>query len=60
MTGFWLRVADLVVTLPAADPGASAWPAWSPWRSSAPRPRPNYSQLADLDPDQPSVDRAPA
>ncbi len=54
LSGFWLKVADLVVRHPAAILAACVL-ALLPLAIIGARTRPNYSQLADLNPDQPSV-----
>ena len=54
LSGFWLAVADLVVRRPGLILVGSvlvlAYPAYCGYHT-----RPNYSQLADLDADRPSV-----
>jgi RND superfamily putative drug exporter len=54
LSGFWLKVADLVVRYPVAILGLCIL-ALVPFALIGARTRPNYSQLADLSPDQPSV-----
>jgi len=54
LSGFWLAVADMVVRRPGVILAVSvlvlAYPAYCGYHT-----RPNYSQLADLNPDRPSV-----
>ena len=54
MAGFWFAVADLVVKRPALILILSVI-ALTPFAVIGARTRPNYSQLADLDPDRASV-----
>ena len=54
MTGFWLRVADLVVKYPIAIL-AICLAGLIPLAVIGAQTKANYSQLADLDPDRPSV-----
>lgn len=53
-SGFWFGVADLVVRRPGAILALCIL-ALAPLAVVGARTRPNYSQLADLDPDRPSV-----
>lgn len=53
-TGFWVRAADLVVRHPGAILAVCLL-ALLPLAVVGARARPNYNQLADLDPDRPSV-----
>jgi RND superfamily putative drug exporter len=53
-TGFWVRVADLVVNHPLAVL-AACLAVLAPLAVVGSRARSNYSQLVDLDPDRPSV-----
>lgn len=54
MSGFWLGVADLVVRRPVAILALCVL-GLTPLAVVGARTRPNYSQLADLNPDQTSV-----
>jgi RND superfamily putative drug exporter len=54
LAGFWVKVADLVVRYPLAILALCVL-ALAPLAVVGARTRPNYSQLADLDSDQPSV-----
>ena len=54
MTGFWLGVADLVVTHPILILGICL-AGLLPLAVIGAQTKSNYSQLADLDPDRPSV-----
>ena len=54
LSGFWLGVADLVVKRPGAILGLCIL-ALAPLALIGSRTRSNYSQLADLNPDRPSV-----
>ena len=54
MSGFWAGVADLVVRRPGVILALCVL-ALTPLAVIGARTKPNYSQLADLDPDQPSV-----
>ena len=54
LSGFWLRVADLVVRYPASILTV-CFLALAPFAIIGAQTRPNYSQLADLNPDQESV-----
>jgi RND superfamily putative drug exporter len=54
MTGFWLGVADLVVTHPLLILGICL-AGLLPLAVIGAQTKSNYSQLADLDPDRPSV-----
>ncbi len=54
MTGFWIRVADLVVKYPIAILTVCL-AGLLPLALIGAQTRANYSQLADLDPDRPSV-----
>ena len=56
MSGFWLRVADLVVKYPITIL-TFCLAGLIPLAIIGAQTKANYSQLADLDPDQPSVDR---
>jgi RND superfamily putative drug exporter len=53
-TGFWVRAADLIVRHPAAILSVCLL-ALVPLAVVGANARPNYNQLADLDPDRPSV-----
>jgi RND superfamily putative drug exporter len=53
-TGFWVRAADLVVAYPVAILAVCV-AALLPLAVVGARTRSNYNQLADLDPDRPSV-----
>jgi putative drug exporter of the RND superfamily len=53
-TGFWVRAADLIVQHPVAIL-AVCLAALVPLAAVGARTRSNYNQLADLDPDRPSV-----
>ena len=53
-TGFWVHAADLIVTHPAAILSVCL-AALVPLAAVGARTRANYNQLADLDPDRPSV-----
>jgi RND superfamily putative drug exporter len=53
-SGFWLRVADLVVNHPLTV-FAACLVVLAPLAVVGARTRSNYSQLVDLDPDRPSV-----
>jgi putative drug exporter of the RND superfamily len=55
LSGFWVRVADLVVRHPVAILAVCVL-ALTPLAVIGARTRSNYSQIADLDPDQPSVE----
>src|SRR4051812_17698071 len=54
MTGFWIRIADLVVKYPLAIM-AICLAILAPFAVIGARTKSNYSQLADLNPDRPSV-----
>ncbi|WP_422931329.1 MMPL family transporter [Singulisphaera sp. PoT] len=54
MSGFWMRVADLVVRYPIRILVLCVL-VLAPFAMVGARTRPNYSQLADLNPDQDSV-----
>jgi RND superfamily putative drug exporter len=54
VSGFWVRAADLVVRHPLAILSVCLV-ALLPLAVVGARTRPNYNQLADLDPDRPSV-----
>ncbi len=54
LSGFWLQVANLVVHYPIRILALCVL-ALTPLALIGARTRPNYSQLADLNPDQPSV-----
>ena len=54
LSGFWLAVADQVVKRPGVILSVCVL-ALLPLAVVGSRTRPNYSQLADLDPDRPSV-----
>jgi RND superfamily putative drug exporter len=54
LAGFWVKVADLVVRHPVTILALCVL-GLTPLAVIGARTRPNYSQLADLDPDQPSV-----
>ena len=54
MSGFWIGVADLVVRCPGLILAISVL-ALTPLAVIGARTKANYSQLADLNPDQPSV-----
>ena len=54
LSGFWLGVADVVVRRPGMILGLCVL-AMSPLAYIGSQTRPNYSQLADLNPDQTSV-----
>jgi RND superfamily putative drug exporter len=54
MTGFWVKVADLVVKYPLTIMTVCLL-GLVPLAVIGARTSPNYSQLADLDPDRPSV-----
>ncbi len=53
-SGFWVRAADLIVTHPVAILSVCL-AALVPLAAVGARARANYNQLADLDPDRPSV-----
>lgn len=54
LSGFWIKVADLVVAHPIAIL-VTCVAALTPFAVIGSQTRSNYSQLADLSPDQPSV-----